>query len=111
MIGTLVGCTMRVVGQTLTEYSPALFPYTEISGVLEFSGLLVWSDHIVAIMTGWVKQNETGSISLLFNETISGHHKVGNVLQLFPHLLDDFVSYGLTPLNNPVLRRTLAKKN
>jgi len=34
---------------------------------------------------------------------------VGDVLDAYPHLLETFVAFGFTPLQNPVLRATIAR--
>lgn len=103
------GCAFRVAGQTLTDFFPGMFFFIGFSGVLELSGLMVWGFHIFAIMTGRVTTKAQDSISLRIHETITEKHKVGDVLQLYPHLLDEFVQFGFTPLTNPVLRRTVAR--
>lgn len=46
------GCTLRVVGQTLTDFVPVAFPITGISGVLEVLALTLWAIHLWRIMSG-----------------------------------------------------------
>jgi len=103
------GCALRVTGQTLTDFSTLMFPVAGVSGLLEVTGLLIWGLHLAAIMTGQLQGNLANEIPLQPNEQISGNHKVGDVLSLYPHLLDEFIVSGFTPLSNPVLRRTVAK--
>jgi hypothetical protein len=46
------GCALRVAGQTLTDFAPAMFPITGISGVFEVLGLALWGVHLWRIMSG-----------------------------------------------------------
>lgn len=46
----LSGCTIRVVGQTATDFTALAFPITGISGVLELSSLAIWGVHLLRIM-------------------------------------------------------------
>ncbi len=44
------GCTLRVAGQTLTDFFPAAFAPTGISGVVELAALAVWGLHLWRMM-------------------------------------------------------------
>ena len=44
------GCTLRVVGQTATDWAGWVFPITGASGVLEVTGLAVWGVHMAGMM-------------------------------------------------------------
>lgn len=109
------GCALRVIGQTLTDFSPALFPFTAISGFLEVTGLGVWGTHLLLIMAGRarirnsVSNLQTSASALRDGETIQKHHRVGDVLNHYPDMLDIFLKKGFTPLKNHFLRNTLAK--
>lgn len=46
------GCTLRVCGQMLTDFVPAVFPITGVSGVLEVLGLTLWAVHLWPMMSG-----------------------------------------------------------
>lgn len=46
----LSGCTIRVIGQTATDFTALAFPLTGISGLLELSGLAIWGVHLLRIM-------------------------------------------------------------
>jgi len=46
------GCALRVCGQLLTDFVPAAFPITGISGMLEVLGLALWAIHLWPIMSG-----------------------------------------------------------
>jgi hypothetical protein len=43
-------------------------------------------------------------------QPITADDRVGDVLTLYPWLLDIFVSSGFKPLRNPLLRKTLARR-
>jgi hypothetical protein len=47
-----VGCALRVVAQTLTDFTPHAFPVAGISGLLEVSGLALWGVHLWTAMAG-----------------------------------------------------------
>lgn len=44
------GCTIRVLGQIATDFTPAAFAVTGPSGLLELSGLAVWGVHLWRLM-------------------------------------------------------------
>jgi hypothetical protein len=46
------GCSLRVTGQTLTDFVPQALPVTGASGVLEVLGLALWGAHLWRIMAG-----------------------------------------------------------
>jgi hypothetical protein len=48
-------------------------------------------------------------VSMVAGEAITAHHRVGEVLDRYPQLLSTFVSFGFTPLTNPLLRKTVAR--
>lgn len=100
-----LGCALRVVGQTLTDFVPAAFPITGVSGVLEVTGLAVWGAHLWRIMRRGEAVNDDASIV----GPVTANHNVGAVLDRYPDLLPTFVAFGFRPLQNPVLRRTLAR--
>jgi uncharacterized protein involved in response to NO len=45
------GCALRLCGQLLTDFVPAAFPITGLSGVLEVLGLTLWAIHLWPIMS------------------------------------------------------------
>jgi hypothetical protein len=47
-----VGCALRVVGQTATDWADWVFPLAGTSGVLEVTGLAVWGAHLARLMLG-----------------------------------------------------------
>jgi hypothetical protein len=105
-----VGCGLRVVGQVLTDFTQTAFPVAGVSGLLEVTGLALWGLHLWAIMDGGVPvETQAGPRSLEPGESIRGCHRVGAILDLYPHLLPVFVAHGFKPLENPFLRRILAR--
>jgi hypothetical protein len=104
------GCALRVVGQTLTDFTAVSFPFTAVSGLLEVSGLAVWGVHLWAIMTPRGPAAEVAPAApVRAGEPIRGEHLVGDVLAAYPHLLPTFVSSGFRTLANPVARATVAR--
>lgn len=110
------GCTLRVFGQTLTDFSTIAFPIAGVSGLFEVTGLLLWGGHLWFIMSGRPRLR-TGSpvkgpeptVHLSDSEPIRGTHTVAAVLERFPELLGVFTAHGFTMLTNPQLRRTIAR--
>lgn len=106
------GCSLRVTFQILTDFQDAAFPIAGLSGLLEVTGLAVWGFHIFGIMNGRVQAASTkfNAAPLNLGGTIVGANSVGDVLDVYPDLLPVFLEFGFTPLANPMLRRTLAKR-
>jgi hypothetical protein len=107
-----LGCAIRVTFQTLTDHTPSAFPLAGASGVLEVVGLAVWGAHLWRVMAGrWSGGDEAAeSSSFAAGERIEGSHRVGDVLDAHPALLNTFLALGFTPLGNPLLRRLLARR-
>ncbi|MFB3786072.1 MAG: DUF1858 domain-containing protein [bacterium] len=109
------GCALRVAGQTLTDFSPAFFPLAGISGWLEVSGLAVWGAHLLQVMAGRARLRNprhvlAGRYTPLSRQApIAATSLVGDVLDAYPNLVKTFVAFGFTPLQNPVLRATIAR--
>src|SRR5262249_44797653 len=107
------GCALRVVTQTLTDFTPASFPFAGVSGLLEMAGLAVWGGHLWGIMAGRAAQPEPESLPgyrpVVAGEPIEPGHMVGEVLDRYPQLLDTFRSFGFHLLANPFLRKKLAR--
>jgi hypothetical protein len=106
-----IGCAMRVGFQILTDWHPIFFKLVGISGMLEWTGFLVWGLHLVAIMLGVGKYRGTTTPSWGPRPTsINEDHRVAQVLAWYPDLEPIFLNHGFTLLNNPVLRRTVARQ-
>jgi hypothetical protein len=106
------GCAMRVGFQTMTDFTDLAFPIAGVSGILEVTGLAIWGTHLWRIMNGRVTAGamEATAPMLMPGEPIMALHRVGTVLDVYPELEGMLISYGFTPLANPVLRRTLAPR-
>jgi hypothetical protein len=104
------GCALRVTAQTLTDFTPRAFPLAGVSGLLEVLGLGLWGTHLWAVMLGRARTYQRTTASpYLPGEPIDPRHRVGEVLEHQPALLDTFIDLGFKPLANPVLRKTLAR--
>jgi hypothetical protein len=103
------GCALRVVAQTLTDFTADSFPYAGVSGVLEVTGLALWGAHLWAVMAGRVRARPAAAAPVVPGEPITAAHRVGEVLDRYPELLSTFVSFGFAPLTNPLLRKTVAR--
>jgi len=108
-----LGCALRVSTQTLTDFTPAAFPVSGASGILELTGLAIWGVHLWRLMSPRARllnEPTTARVALDPTQPIMAEHRVGDVLAEYPGLLDTFVTFGFTLLRNPLLRRTLARR-
>jgi hypothetical protein len=108
-----VGCALRVITQTLTDVTPSAFPVAGASGLLEVFGLALWGIHLWSVMAGRARlryeSDGPAAATYLADMPIEPHHRVGDVLNQHPALLETFLGLGFRPLANPLLRRTLAR--
>jgi hypothetical protein len=107
-----LGCSLRVVGQTATDFVPEAFAFAGISGLFEVTGLAIWGGHLWRIMSGRARLrnvDDAPAPALKPGALIEAKHTVGAVLESRPELLPVFVDYGFTMLTNPSLRRTIAR--
>jgi hypothetical protein len=104
------GCSLRVLGQTLTDFVPQSFVVMGMSGTLEVLGLLLWGVHLGRIMTGRLRPQAPAepALQMVALGPIKGSDNVGDILRRDPHLLGTFIASGFTPLANPLLRRVVA---
>lgn len=112
-----VGCAWRVSVQIATDLNAASFPIVGVSGLLEVTGLAIWGAHLWRLMVLGKRQESGHTVPgtsdtprLAAGEAITASSSVGAVLATYPSLLDTFLAYGFTPLRNPALRRTLARR-
>ncbi len=102
-----LGCGLRVVGQTATDFAGWVFPFTGASGVLEVTGLAVWGAHLAGLMLrrpGWAEEPAGRAL-----RPVRASDSVAAVLDRHPELLPVFLEFGFRPLANPALRRTAAR--
>jgi hypothetical protein len=105
-----LGCALRVVSQTATDFTSRAFPLVGVSGVLEVSGLALWGVHLWLIMMGRARlRTIASSAQLAPGMPVLAVHLVGDVLDHYPYLLETFLSCGFRPLANPLFRRTVAR--
>jgi hypothetical protein len=101
-----LGCSLRVVGQTATDWADWVFPLAGVSGVLEVTGLAVWGATLPRLMlrpAGWEAADPARGGPIRAGDSVAG------VLARHPELLPVFLDWGFKPLANPVLRRTAAR--
>jgi hypothetical protein len=103
------GCALRVVAQTMTDFTPHAFLVAGASGLLEVTGLALWSAHLWAVMAGWAPAHQAPTPAYLPGARIEADQLVGAVLEAHPELLQTFLGLGFTPLANPLLRTTVAR--
>jgi hypothetical protein len=104
-----LGCALRVVAQTLTDFTPDAFPVAALSGLLEVTGLALWGVHLWALMAGRVRYRLAFTAPYVPGTPIEAGHTVGEVLYQHPELLETFLALGFRPLANPLLRKTVAR--
>ena len=106
-----VGCFLRVTTQTLTDWHPRFFAVVGVSGTLEVIGLAWWGFGLLRIMRRG-KRAETEPFAEVARprpSRIEPGHFVTDVLDWFPPTAAVFEQRGFTSLNQPILRRTLAR--
>ena len=109
-----LGCTLRVVSQTLTDFVPHAFPFAGASGLLEVTGLTLWGSHLWLVMAGRprlrpAQPSAASGSSQSAGGEIHPTSTVGTVLAERPELLDTLLAFGFAPLAQPVLRDTVAR--
>jgi hypothetical protein len=107
-----LGCSMRVSGQILTDFTGKAFPLAGMSGLLEVTGLALWGVHLWLIMSGRPRLKRSKAepeAAAPIEGRIEARHFVGAVLDRHPQLLDVFTAHGFTMLTDPALRNTIAR--
>jgi hypothetical protein len=104
------GCFLRVSTQILTDLVPGAFSVIGLSGVLEVTGISVWGLGLWKVMNSALRQNESDESRVPRPVRIVPEDKVGRVVAGAPELLPVFVQFGFTAIQNPVLRRTVARQ-
>lgn len=105
------GCFLRVVLQTLTDWSERVYPLLGISGTLEVAGLAWWGLGLILL----IQQGKRADGTLppragRWPERVAGTHLVGDVLDWFPEAESILVRHGFLLLRQPHFRRTLARQ-
>jgi hypothetical protein len=108
-----IGCALRVTGQVLTDFFPAAYPAAGMSGLLKVLALALWGTHLLQIMARREGEPARGGAEeearLTPQTLIQPAHRVSDVLEACPWLMETFVQFGFTSLANPALRATLAR--
>lgn len=105
-----LGCTLRVVGQMATDFTPLAFPFAGVSGLLEVSGLALWGGHLGLVMFGKARQRKAaGPVELLAGREIRPTDSVAAVLEDEPQLLELFLEKGFKQLASPYARKSIAR--
>ena len=104
-----IGCFLRVSTQTLTDVNRGFFAVIGISGMLEVTALAWWGASLTRIMLGKRRLIVPEELVMIRPRRIKASHRVGDVIDWFPALLEVLVSRGFAPLANPIARRTLAR--
>jgi len=104
-----VGCAMRVLFQTLTDFTGSAFPVAGVSGLLEVTGLALWGVHIARVMAGRYRfAAEAIDASGAPTEALPAHI-VGWLTQVAPETIEVFAGMGFTPIRNKLVRETVAR--
>jgi hypothetical protein len=104
-----LGCALRVILQTGTDWTRACFPLVGISGSLEVLGIALWAIHLLRI--GLRKDTQIDQVSSLPRpDKITADLIVAQVLNWYPQTESIFISNGFTALKNPILRKTVASQ-
>lgn len=105
-----LGCTLRVLGQTATDFTPAAFSIAGVSGLLEVTGLALWGGHLWLVMSGRPRiRHAAVEPAQQISGPINGQHTVGAVLNTHPELLDVFLQFGFSMLASPAMRHGVAR--
>jgi len=105
------GCFLRVVLQTLSDWTSAVYPLLGVSGTLEVAGLAWWGAELIRLILGGMRQSDIehhpdGPRP----DRIEAEHCVADVLDWFPEVEPVLVQHGFTALRQPLLRRTIARQ-
>lgn len=104
------GCFLRVSLQTLTDWSPAFYPVIGVSGVLELTGMAIWGAHLGRIMWRSRRNDAPAFDAGAAPAAIEPTHSPAQVIEWFPATRPVFEAYGFGLINNPALRRTMARR-
>lgn len=66
-----IGCTVRVIGQTLTDISPAAFLWAGSSGLMEVTGLAIWGLQLWRLMDRPLQIHSTPNKTSQFHVPVS----------------------------------------
>jgi hypothetical protein len=105
------GCFLRVLTQTLTDWSGTIYPLLGISGTLEVAALAWWGSGLILIIhRGRKAAGPPPSAAGARPDRIEGRHLVGDILDWFPETEPVLVRHGFLAIRQPLMRRTLARQ-
>jgi hypothetical protein len=104
------GCVLRVSTQILTDLLPGAFSAIGLSGLLEVTGIGIWGIGLYRVMNSASQANERAGASAQRPVVVGPNDKPGLVVDAAPELLKVFAQFGFAPLQNPLLRRTVARQ-
>jgi hypothetical protein len=105
------GCLLRVLMQIGTDWTTSVYPPLGLSGTLEVTGLAWWGIGLIVLMLrGQRAEPESAQSALPVPRRIEPHHRVGDVLEWFPLTENVFLRHGFKAIQNPALRRTVARE-
>ena len=104
------GCFLRVSTQILTDMLPGAFSAIGLSGLLEVTGIAIWGIGLYRVMNSASQAKEHVEACAPRPVSVSPEDKPGPVVDAAPELLEVFAQFGFAALQNPLLRRTLARQ-
>lgn len=105
------GCTIRVIGQSLTDVASVAFPVMGISGVLETTGMAIWGWHLFSVIRQGRRATAAAAKSCSTRpQFINADHIVADVVEWYPQTVPIFEEFGFRAITNEFLRRTVAKQ-
>src|SRR5262245_8965348 len=103
-----VGNAVRVATEIATDFVPTAYRLMGFSGFIEVAALSLWSYELLSNM--WLGRRQARQdVGPITPVEISAQTKVAAVLDSYPQTLQTFVRFGFVPLQNPVLRNTIAR--
>ncbi|MCS7158497.1 MAG: DUF1858 domain-containing protein [Blastocatellia bacterium] len=105
-----VGNALRITTEVATDYTKSAFVVMGLSGFIEVVGLALWGYELVRnIRVGKRLEREALSRATSGPLILGPQTKVAEVLERHHRALDIFLRHGFATLQNPVLRRTMAR--
>ncbi|MDH5641925.1 MAG: NnrS family protein, partial [Nitrospira sp.] len=100
-----LGLVIRVTAEISSDYPDTLRPLLPISGVLLIAGLALWGVHMIRV----IRPAPSATPMTAQNVEIAPHARVTLIIERWPGTLEVFARHGFGLLQNPVLRRTIAR--
>ena len=105
-----IGNALRITTEIATDFTAAAFAVMGLSGFIEVAGLTLWGYELMRNMrVGKRLEREAWGRATSEPLILGPQTRVAEVLERYPQALDIFLRHGFAPLQNPVLRRTMAR--